>query len=109
MNLGSWGALAAAGVLGCVLAGAGEPPTPEETTQSRRYIMATGRIDQRPDAEALYVFDQDERRLVVYSLSRSELTLLHVRNCTYDFKPNEFNHPTGAQKPTVAEMKAAVK
>ena len=66
-----------------------------------KVFVATGRIQGKGDADALYVYDHEIKQLVVYFQSGQRLELLSSRNCDYDFKPNSF----GTQKPTPKELR----
>lgn len=67
--------------------------------------VATGRIQGKGDADALYIWDHADKKLAVYFQSGGKLELLAVRNCEYDMVPNQF----GDQKPTYQEMKKNVR
>jgi hypothetical protein len=88
--------------------------TPPDFTTSTvdsvgKYSVATGQMFGQTVGEVFYVFDHERERLVVYQVRNSGLNLLHVRNCQYDFKVDEFAAPGRQSVPPVAEMKKRVK
>ena len=73
------------------------------------FVMATGRLMGRGEADALYVFDTQRRQLCVYFQGQTRLELLSSRNCQYDLKPPEYSVSKQEQNPTVRWMKDATK
>ena len=72
------------------------------------YSVATGRVQGR-DADVLFVWNHENQKLAVYSVSNSALQVLHVRNCAFDFRGDDFNLPGRRSTPTVTEMKELLK
>ncbi len=72
------------------------------------YSVATGRVQGR-DADVLFVWNHENQKLAVYSVSSNALQVLHVRNCEYDFKADGFNLGGRRSTPTVKEMRDLVK
>jgi len=92
--------------LGVVLAGAWQiAPAHAGTADSGSGVVAASGLASS-NQEVLYLFDTESRRLAVYNVNASNrLTLIAVRDTTYDLKPTEF----GKQEPSVAELKEAFK
>ena len=67
--------------------------------------MASGRLKGQGEAEGIYLFEHEAKKLVVYMMNNKTLELLAVRDCQYDFRPTAFSPRGGGQKPTVKEMK----
>lgn len=90
--------------LGVLLTGVFPSPSAHASTADNLagVVAATGLSSS--NQEVLYLFDTESRRLAVYSVNASSrLTLVAVRDTTFDLKPQEF----GKQEPSVADMKEA--
>ena len=72
------------------------------------YSVATGRVQGR-DADCLFVWNHENQKLAVYSVTSNALQVLHVRSCKYDFKADDFNADGRRSTPTVTKMKQKVK
>ena len=100
-------ALGANVILACWIVSITLNPTPAlggTVDGAGEYTLATGRLQGRGDADALYIWSHVDKKLVVYFQSGKNLELLSTRNCIYDFRPNQY----GEQRPTVQRMKKDV-
>ena len=70
-----------------------------------RFSVGTTTMLGRPDGEVMFVWDHERQKLALYRLTPKALELLHVRNCQYDFRPDEFNAAGRVSLPTVAKMR----
>ena len=73
--------------------------------------VATGLIKGQGQSEALFIFDHEARKLVVYFVNGRNLEILAVRDCTYDlgFQHAQWSPEGGRQRPDVGYMKAGGK
>ena len=73
-----------------------------------KYTLATGQIFGRSDGEVLYIWDHERQRLAVYTVTANGLSLLYVRNCSFDLKLDEFSAAGKSNQPPVSMMKKRV-
>jgi hypothetical protein len=73
------------------------PPVPGQDAR-----LVTLSAAYAPDREALWMLDRGTRRLAVYRVGPDGLTVVAVREITYDFKLVEY--PPRRQNPSVLEM-----
>ena len=65
------------------------------------WLMTTGAVAGKGNAEALWVLDTTNRKLAVYFQNGKTLELMSVRDLQYDYLPQSY----GRQDPTVKAMK----
>ena len=68
------------------------------------FTVGTGQLQGKGDADAVYIFSHEDKKLLVYFQNANRLELLATRNCQYDLQPNQY----GKQNPSVADMKKGV-
>ncbi|MCI0650782.1 MAG: hypothetical protein L0Z55_02740 [Planctomycetes bacterium] len=71
--------------------------------------VVVGEPGTSPNSETIYIWDHGRQRLAIYHIQGNTLELRHVRNCEYDFQLTDFSSPGGSAKPSVKEVKEAVK
>ncbi|MFN0058002.1 MAG: hypothetical protein ACKVX7_06035 [Planctomycetota bacterium] len=76
---------------------------------SGNITLASGKLSGKGDADAIYLYDNDAKRLLVYFQNGNSLELLSIRNTEWDFKPEMFSAQGGKQSPTPDELKEALK
>jgi len=68
---------------------------------SNGWLMSTGIIAGKGNAEALWLYDTNNKKLACYFQNGKTLELLSVRDLQYDYIPQAF----GRQDPAVKDMK----
>ena len=66
------------------------------------WLMATGTLSD--GGSVCFLFDTRNCKLGAYSVKSTQLHLLAIRLCTYDYHADQF---PASQKPSVADMKRA--
>jgi len=103
-------AIGANAVLLGLLAGPSIVPTAsgENATGTNGFLMSTGILQGKGNADALYVMDTTSKKLAIYFMNNTRLELIGVRDIQYDLMPKSFSPKGGTQSPTVDEMREGV-
>ena len=73
------------------------------------FLMATGQISGRGNASALYMYDQEKKKLIALLINNNNLEIIAIRDMQYDWEIDVFSAQGGTQKPSAKEMKEAAK
>ena len=103
-------AIGANAVLLGLLVGPSIVPTAsgENATGTNGFLMSTGILQGKGNADALYIMDTTNKKLAIYFMNATRLELIGVRDIQYDLIPKSFSPKGGAQAPTVDEMREGV-
>ena len=69
------------------------------------YILATGQLQGKGNADGLFLWNAEKKKLLVYFVQGDTLKLMHVRDCSLEMAESEI----GDQIPTRAELKRRLK
>ena len=71
------------------------------------YTLATGRLQGKGEADALYIWNHETRKLGIYFANNRNLEVIAIRDCSYDFAVPGFSARNGKQIPPASDMKKA--
>jgi len=77
-----------------------------QTVDSKNnWVMGSGQLAGKGNADALYLWNTEDKKLLVYFVNGETLKLLSVRDCSYDAQVFQL----GTQQPSVEEIKKQLK
>ena len=77
----------------------------ENATGTNGFLMSTGILQGKGNADALYILDTTNKKLAIYFMNNTRLELIGVRDMQFDLIPQSFSPKGGGQSPTVQEMR----
>ena len=80
----------------------------DDASGTNGFLMSTGILQGKGNADALYVLDTTNKKLAIYFMNNTRLELIGVRDMQYDLMPQAFSPKGGGQTPTVQEMRDGV-
>jgi hypothetical protein len=82
-----------------------------QTAANNRLVVVGGNGGSQQNRDTIFVIDSETKRLAVYQLNNGKLSLMAVRNLTYDMEFEEYANPKagGPQDPTVRAVQEHVK
>lgn len=74
----------------------------QTATVSGNLLIATGQIQGRGNADAVYIYDHGQKKIVCYQAQFNRFDVIAIRDCQYDWRVNQYPE---AQNPTPEEVK----